>query len=829
MKKDSNLFSKFILWLKKIFHIQPKIEYKRRTVEVTPQPEEKTIKDTPPKEKTRKVSQDGKKPVYMPLPEKKTTEVTPLPEQRPLGTPSKKESQEPFGEEILPTEPSQGSDALPAREIEIEPQIKYPPEEVKTEEKYIQKEEKDTMKPQKPYKKKVPTEEGKKEPIKLPTTPIETKTPSPKQRKTIHLGDTQRRKRSLTGTHQKPVSVENIEKETDVKVPEEKEFATTVESPYVEINLDNAEVYLTLPKQQFKANTVDERPQQTSYSVDLNGIKQEVLVRITTNRDGLMFVEERRIPLEEPLVKFQVAFPDEIQGGEYNYKHNDKEFYVFVAIGNNRGRMYYLYDKEGKIIDLPKRDVWILLGEDFELQTEPNVIEERWIWGKYWPFRIDLSEIDSLVIKNRISGEEKSFALQSTFHVEGEQLIEDNYKKECPLFTGKTLKIVAPYENQSGWSVWIQNKTAGYKIKEIWTGRELLTLRLPDDLPCEFGEFQVDICQQNTRISDETLFFRFMPCLELNYPKELIIPNPKLGHTPSNISVKLDSDDKWELKHKESGEIKVNLKQHNFYEIELPPERDAFRFSLAQATRPDSVVNFQITIPRLKWRYSKQKTWNGISQKIERKDLKLGEPFYLLIQTNDFDNKYDLLAILETNGQKLQEGRFIRKGMEHSLKLNQFFDTITHNKDELILKVEVRKGKDNALLGKPEILYFPTKLVIEKPLLPKYDLIQAISLPKICSVLRWLKDTCPKERVNSKNILQHYYRKIRGKKRDKRYINKDKRIFVIKSLAFIKYIMDTYGERAQIKGQKKWRKRIDLLQQEYPEEIKEHFDTFSRR
>ncbi len=663
-----SLFNRLILWFKKIFHIHPKAEYKRGTVEVTPQPEEKSIKCALPEEKTREVSQDEKKPVDMPLPEKKTTE---------------------------------------------EPQIKYPPEEAKTE-------EKDVPKPPKPYKKKPPTEEREREPIKLPIT--ERKMASPERREPIYLGPTQRKKLRLTGTQRKSPSDENIETEiVDNKAPKEKEFATIVESPFVEIDLDNAEVYLILPKQQFKVNAVDETPHQVRYTVNLNGKQQEVPVGITTNKGRLMFVKEKRILLEEPLVKFQVAFPDEIQEREYNYNHNDKGLYAFVAIGSNRGRMYYLYDKEGKIIDLLKRDVWILLNEDFELQTEPDVIEERWIWGKYQPFRIDLGEIDALVIKNRISGEEKSFALQSTYRVEGEQLIEDDYKKECPLFTGETLKIVAPYENQSGWSVWIQNKAAGYKIKENWTGREPLILRLPNDLPCEFGEFQIDICQQNTRIPDETLFFRLMPCIELNCPKELIIPDAKSGHIPLAINIRLDSNDEWELKDRGNLEIKVKLKQHNFYEIELPPEHDTFRFTLAKTSSPESIVNFQMTVPRLKWKTSKQHIWGDKCQKIERKDLKSGELLYLRVQTNDFDNKYDLLAILETNEQKLQEGKFIRNGMEYSLELNQFFDTIKHNKDELTIRVEIRKMKEEQLVGAVDTFYFegepkvPKKIQSQKP------------------------------------------------------------------------------------------------------------------
>ena len=726
-KDDFQFIQWFILWLKRIFHNpEPPIK--------GPQPsEEASVKVEPTIEKLREVSLAEEKLVEVPL-EEKLLEVTPLPEEGLPEIPSEeepvvadllKEKQpevssatfeketltkvlpEPSREEVPKVGPLKELEECPKHpktmeEIETEPQINYYIEEVKTEDKIIHKEENETPKSQKPYKKKSPTEERKEEP-----STVKRKLPSHEQRKTIHFGDTQRRRRSLNGTHRKPASDENIEKGKANKAPEEKEFATTVESPYVEINLDNAEVYLILPKQQFEANTVDETPQQTSYLIDLNGKQQEVLVRITTNRIGRMFVEEKRILLEEPLVKFQVAFPDEIQGGEYNYNHNDKGLYAFVAIGNNRGRMYYLYNKDGNINALPKREVWILLGEDFELQTKPDVIEEKWIWGGYQPFRIDLSELDALVIKNRISGEEKSLALQSAFRVEGEQLVEDDFKEECPLFTSKILNIVAPYENQSGWNVWILHKAVGAQmVPKNWTGVNPLTLRLPDDLPCEFGEFQVDICQQDTRIPDETLFFRLMPSVELNYPKELIIPDSKSGHVTSTISIQLDSNNGWEFKHKEDQEINVKLKQYNFYEIELPPERDTFRFFLAQATRPDSVVNFQITIPRLKWRYSKQKTWNGISQKIERKDMKSGEPFYLLIQTNDFDNRYNLLAVLETNGQQLQEGKFIRKGIEYSLELNQFFDTIKHNDGELTIQVEIRNVKDLQLLGSVETVFF---------------------------------------------------------------------------------------------------------------------------
>lgn len=574
----------------------------------------------------------------------------------------------------------------------------------------VQKEERDTLKLRKPYKKKVPTEEKKRELIKLSRTKV--KVPSLKQRKAIYLSPTQRRRRGLIGVQQESVNKENIEAKMINRESKEKEFSTMVESPFIEINLDNIEVCLILPKQQFEVHHVAKTLHQVSYILNLNDKQQKIPVGVTINGSGLMFVEEKRILLEEPLAKFKVAFPDEIHGREYSYNHIDKGLYVFVAAGNNRGRMFYLYGEDGNINFLCKRVVWVLIHEEFMLQTirgPGDIADERWIWNKYKPFRIDLSEANTLVIKNKISSREKKFDLQSTFHIEGEQLIEDDFKKECPLFTGKTLKMIAPYENQSGWNVWIQNKEMGYKIKKNWIGREPLTLGFPDELPCEFGEFQVDICQQNTRVPDDTLFFRLLPILELNYPKELIIPDPKSGDFSSTISIRLNSNDVWKLEHKE--DIKSELTKDNFYKAELPPEESVFRFSMVNTAKPESICNFQITLPRLKWKTSKQKVWGSKTLKIGRNDLKSGESFSLKIQTNDFNNKYNLLAILQTNDQKLQEERLIQKGVEYSLELNQFYDTIKQNKDKLNLKVRIQNEEYDHLVGEVYILEFTSPII----------------------------------------------------------------------------------------------------------------------
>jgi len=693
MKKMTfNLFSRLILWLRKTFCIRPKAKYtekkllakvlsKKKPVEVTPTPKEKSAKvalaeekpiEQEPAEK-EKLKEEIHAEEEIPK-EEKPPEQEKLTEEKLSKEKEPSEEEEPKEEKISTTEPPQKLDEYTnhlkiKEEIEKKSQIEHPEEEkAKTE-------------TGKPYKRKTPAEERKKEGRK--PSENEKKSASPKRRKKIDLGSTKRKK--LRSTKQSAeVSIERTD-----KASEGKETPTRVESPFMEIDLDEAKVFLTIPKQQFKSDMMTNISHQLNYKLELNGEEQTITVKIIEDNQGYAEVEDKRIELEEPLKNLQVLFSDELQGRTYNYNHNNENLYAFAAIGNNRGRMHYLYDKDGNINPLPNRMVWLLLHEDFKLEIESNYLtEETWIWEKYRPFRVNLKEMNELVIKNTKTSKEYRLYCEPTFSIEG-QVIEDDFKDQMPLLIGETLKIKAPRENPYGWTVWIQNKIAGYRIiTENWSGVEPLSLKLHDDLPCECGEFQVDICQQDTRIPDETLFFRWLPFIELNYPKELIIPNPRQGHKSEFIMVKV-SGEGWALNY--GVNRKVGPIESNSYQIELRPEENTARFSITKKGKPEILTKFQITIPRLKWKTSKHEAWNGKLQNTKRDELIYGESFYLLICTNDFNNKYDLSAILETNGQRIQEGKFIQQGINYNLELNQFYDTIKRNKSEIMLKAGIRR------------------------------------------------------------------------------------------------------------------------------------------
>lgn len=679
-----NIFSRFILWLKRVLRIQSKTKYKNK------EPPPKIISKKKPFEVTQTPRE---KSIEVPLPEKKITEVTPPSKEKPPKSVEKearvKIVQDPSRGKKPRVEPSKKSEtSLTTKETET--QIKPPTEEHKANGEN-RHEGKDTRKSRKPYKRKAPTEERKKERRKPSVN--KKRRPDIRQKKEIDLGATERRKsKSARSLQQAP-----LDKESQ-KISEKQGVIARVKSPFIEIDLDAAKVFLIIPEQQFKSDdTGTTMSRQIDYKLELNGKMQTIPVKIAV-KDNQTFakVEEKTIELEKPLKTFQVVFPGEPQDRIYSYKHSNRNLYAFVATENNRGRMHYLYDKAGNINPIPKRRVWILLEEDFELGTERDlIVEDGWVWDKYQLLLINLRKMNELTVKKVQTGEEKKISCEATFCIEGEQLVDDDFKEQTPLLVGNSIKIKAPKENPSGWIVWIQNERGDRRIiDDGWTGVQALQLRLPDDLPCECGEFQVDICNQGEGVPIETLFFRYIPSLRLVHPRELVVSDPHQGHKPESINVILGENlQNWELKTPKKKE-----RMENGYQIELPPEDDTLHLSLFKINKPENEVRLRITIPRLRWKTSKQEKWSDKLLTIERNELVTAQDMYFFVHTNDFNTKYDFSAILESNGQKLQKAKFIQKGATYQLLLNQFYDTIKKNKGAVTLGLEIRRLEERQLL-----------------------------------------------------------------------------------------------------------------------------------
>lgn len=644
----------------------------------------------------------------------------------------------------------------------------------------------------------------------------------PEEEKVIDLAQARERKTHIKSPRSIPDGgIEEIKEKTDEEGISTYD-ATRIEAPFICLNIDSKAVSIVLPEQRIKADSPEGTFTEQNYRLRVNNEWQDISARAIL-KEEYFNLKEREICSEKPIKEFEVVFPDGFKR-RYKYGHEDSRFYFFIAVGNDRGRLLYSIDR------LPRRLLWILLGEKYEI-AESNairVIEESYIWGKYKPFLVDLRQADILTIKNKETQEEIKFHCEPSFIISGDCLIEDDFKLECPLFRGGNLKIIAPYESQAGWSVWIQNRTAGSKlISKMWTGLEPLTLDCSKDFPCDLGEFQIDLCEHNGG-RDETLFFRWIPYIELDYPRELIIPDCKIGHLETLVTLVLERNKKWELKDEAGQEI--DSKENGHYELRITPQKERHCFSVS-AGQGEFILRLGVTIPRLKWKLSNQEKWHDKTLNIKKTDLLSEKLLDLLICTNDFNKEYKFTSVLEIKGQaqRLQTEKINRKGMFYVMNLNQFYDTIRYYNSNLVLKIEGNNERDGRQLCSFEALHFKIETPESRPKVAIRNLIEAVNAPKLCSFFRKIENNLPKEKRYCKEIRQMYYRKLKKRRKlNKSEENKKiKREFILRSLAFLKFLLDKYGENIRIKNKQKIERWVFSAQENYSEEFKNYCGFYS--
>ncbi|MDD8020087.1 MAG: hypothetical protein PHU81_02720 [Acidobacteriota bacterium] len=521
------------------------------------------------------------------------------------------------------------------------------------------------------------------------------------------------------------------ESELDKKEKSTKEsgYQSIIKCPFIEIDLgnevlDEVVAYLVLPEQRLKTVSYDNPDLEKAYEVRINdGVKEKIPVKCDISNQSLAYIEESRIRLKEPLKSLEVKYPCEIQERRiYYYKHLCADLYVFLGGGANRGRLFYLCDETANINPIPKKKVWVALSDEYVLRDDGiDVIVEdmRLLWDSYSLYTVNLERADHVIIEEKARGIIKKIPCCGSFSIEGDCLVEDYFVDQSPLFCGGNLKIRAPRKNFSKWQVWIQSEKASSKmVADGWDGEDTLTLNLPQDLPCEYGEFQLDICQKNPDSSEETLFFRWINYIDLKYPKELLIPDPKTGSRTERVIIKLDDLKDWQLSVAEN--IKSIIVDEMTMILLVESEIDGVQFYIARKGSADKKINLKVVMSRLKWKFRKENKWRNRPCVTKIDGFDFGD--VIMIRSNDFKNRYDLIAVLEKKGNQVQEAKLVRKGLDYVLGLGQLYDTVKTYKNSLALKVKIKK--ESQLVGIVELIRFKNACKISKRGQPMLVLVQ---------------------------------------------------------------------------------------------------------
>jgi ribosomal protein L13E len=567
----------------------------------------------------------------------------------------------------------------------------------------------------KPYEKKAPTgKRSSSSPPRWPTTGLS------RRNKSSYLGGIRRRRNIISSTNMpKPQGSGTNEAEQTSDAEEN----LNIQSPFIEISLNGVIVNLVFPEQVIRIDGEDQ-PAQLLYHVEFNRELREITTSVRQTDASTAVVQRTEMLLNDPPKTLNISYPDLLNKKTFEYNHVDTSLYLFRAIGNDRGRMFWLFDEAGHPNPLPKRCFWLLLHEDYELeQPSPVLIDEQWVWNHYKPCLIDLGQANVLKIRHKTSSRSLALGAERSFQIESEKLIEDDFRNQSPLFSGRTINVIAPHTNEQGWTVWLSSKEhPAQLLRTDWTGEAPTILDCPDHLPAPFGEFHIDICPTGSRIAEETLFFRWFPWLVIDHKRDLVFPDSHKGHSAAEIRIQLQELDRWKISNDKNYPVRSTGSE---YLLDFPPDTDTVRMTIKQRSSLEPTMTIKLTAPRVKWRTSDSLVWHSGISRMKRDQLITGSQVNLIVRTNDLFKEHDLTAVLQTGNKQLQTERMRKNGLDYVIALNKFFDTIAGNLDELCISVEVRDNDDKRLMGTIQTVVFPKKRTEEQIKSQKTDLVQA--------------------------------------------------------------------------------------------------------
>ncbi len=630
-------------------------------------------------------------------------------------------------------------DKLTITKVKPGPESAVKPDEMKVEAVVkkikVPKREKEELKiSKKPYIKKTPPELGKKEKSEKKKKEIVQK----KEEIIVDLG----KKPSKSRKSKKVKKPERLKVESEIR-----KVSAEIRRPFVELNFSELAINLIIPKQVINLTSPIS---SVVYRVKINEESFNEIANIKQLNNTYYEVERREIEMHEPLLSFQVKYPIIFNNTKYsfNYYHKDTALYIFSRRYKDRAKMIELWDQEGKINLIPKKKLWVLHHDLYELEVEYNLSEDLWIWNYSMPKFVDLREKSFICLKNRENGQPKKFACNISFYLEGDQTPSDDFGEEFPLFTGGAISLISPRINPDGWVIWLQNKEIGsHKLNDNWSGENPFDLKCPEDLGILEGTFQLDITDKGTRIPIETIYFRYSLHIECEYPRELVIPTHD-GHKNELICIGLEeSIENWNILLNSDVLIK-EVNGNNQYQIIVPKNQDTVNFSLKKKNSDFKKLMFEITIPRLKWKIGNQKEWTGKILEKNRNILITGIDLFLEVTTNDYNNSYKIMLQLFSaeNNQLLQETTLIMETINHMCNLNRFFDTILTNSNHLFLSLEVINRTTNYKYPVVNILEFPDRDTIRR----LYKFLLEFQRERMEEFILSYKNYCSKNNENKK-------------------------------------------------------------------------------
>ncbi len=472
------------------------------------------------------------------------------------------------------------------------------------------------------------------------------------------------------------------------------------------IILDNNEgcVKLVIPEQKL---ILRNPPVNIEYLIKINENVFSLKAKVSEIDTNYFKVEKIEQKLKTPLESYEIEYPMIYNKKKllYNHIHKDRNVYLFNLPKNSKSRMVKLWDDFGFPNEIDKKQYIVLHPKSFETEPSHKKIDELNIWDYNYPKRIDLRENEYLKIKNIETNEESCIFCSTLFSLHGKKLDFDEYQSKGPLITGQKLSITSSRINSEGWCIKIRNGIGNVKIlNDAWTGAEPLRINYQKDLVNKIGEYKIEIYNENSTKKIETIKFRYIHYIEVNYSKDLIIPE-KIGHSKEIYQITLGEN---------YNELKINVPHNvgsiineddNGIDLILNSKTDSVKFSIIRKDNPKIKTNIQIRIPRLRWRLFDD--WHDKKVVIKRQEIFESDEALLEVLTNDPRQTYQIIGQLSDKVLLKQMHLKESKPFHYTCKLDALFDELKENTKELKFAIKIIDSNNNIKEEELKCFVFP--------------------------------------------------------------------------------------------------------------------------
>jgi len=453
-------------------------------------------------------------------------------------------------------------------------------------------------------------------------------------------------------------------------------------APTISLDPGIAEVMVRFHAQRYLASIAGTSACLEVVGFDSDSQRQTFPLRVYKGAEGLLETQEPEpLPLPFPADRY-----------EFSLKSDGIVIHQWEVAVMRSEAPYMAFDqRSGKLIkdkELPKREIWFLVRQDFSLEPADCILVEGGSlygqWKDYIFLELDLDQVDELQI---VDDQGQRFLIpisperSPTLDLIGGQRLEGVYSEGVEIYVGSPPHIRVPVEDQAELRLWRLSIFPGeesspqdrkhYQLSELQEALDVHTdegwvdILLPDETllgQCPVGRFTIRV--RKPPYTDWRSTFCAVPDLQVEFDRVIYLPY-EAGKTP-DIYAKILVAERAEFAPQPPAELFDT--RDNLYAVRIDGTENTLNgtLHLHSLDRGKQRIPLAIRIPKVRWRLQgladdQYATWRDTIEEVWLGDWETASELFLIVELPPSVDGHLKLALGDDSGKeaekKIHEGK----------------------------------------------------------------------------------------------------------------------------------------------------------------------------